>query len=188
YIRVLSVPRMLRWLRKMIGLLSKGKIPSPAPVRTRRQMMLEWMNEELAAVGIVKQLDDISASPLEVEALDVDALLSELAIVIGLTLDDITILKRDLDKMRPSERAGFINEVLRQERARRAVDLVEIERTPEESVDFERQPTEDELVHFRFQLLSLGIDADEADLMVDQARNLSKAEIDALLEQIGGMR
>ena len=31
-----------------------------------------------------------------------------------------------------------------------------------------------------------GIEESEADLMVEQAKNLSKAEIDALLEQIGG--
>ena len=29
YLRVLSVPRMLRWIRKMISQLRKGRIPSP---------------------------------------------------------------------------------------------------------------------------------------------------------------
>ena len=87
YFRVLSIPRMLRWLRKMVGLLSKGKIPTPAPVRNRRQMMLDWMNEDLEPVGIVKTLEDISTSTLEVEALDIDQLLAELAIVVRYSLN-----------------------------------------------------------------------------------------------------
>jgi hypothetical protein len=33
----------------------------------------------------------------------------------------------------------------------------------------------------------MGIEDSEADLMIEQAKHLSKAEIDALLEQIGGM-
>jgi Mg/Co/Ni transporter MgtE len=91
--------------------------------------------------------------------------------------------------MRPSERAGFIGEVLKQERARRARELVEAEKAamPGKAVEhLQRKLTEDELKQLRERLVEMGIEETEADVMIEQARNLTKAEIDALLDQIGG--
>ena len=74
----------------------------------------------------------MAPSTVEVEALDVERLLDELQSVIGLTEEDVAVLQHDLDSMRPSERAGFIGEVLRQERARRARELAEADIEAEE--------------------------------------------------------
>ncbi|MFW9837827.1 MAG: hypothetical protein ACFFE7_09925 [Candidatus Thorarchaeota archaeon] len=190
YIRVLSVPKLLRIIRSMIRALNRGRIPKPADVPRRREMLLAMMNEDLRKTGIHKSIDDVSLSTVDVTVMDVEELLDELAVVVGLTPDDIDTLRQDLDKMRPSERAGFINEVLRQERSRRARELAEAERVAEEGVpteEVEERLTEDELMHLKERLLNMGIEETEADLMIEQARNLSKAEIDALLEEIGGM-
>ena len=127
---------------------------------------------------------------VDVTVMDVEDLLSDLATVVGLTPDDIDTLRQDLDKMRPSERAGFINEVLKQERSRRARELAEAERVAEEGVPaeaVEERLSEEELLHLKERLLKMGIEETEADLMMEQAKHLSKAEIDALLEEIGGM-
>jgi len=189
YVKVLSVPKMLRWIRSMIAKLSKGRIPKPAPVKNRRQMLLDIVNAELATVHITKTVNDISISTVDVAALDVEKLLTELAIVVGLTEKDIDTLRQDLEKMRPSERAGFIGEVLKQERARRARELVEAEKAAEPGKAVERltrKLTEEELMQLRERLIKMGIQESEADLMVDQARSLTKAEVDALLDQIGG--
>ena len=43
YFRVLSVPRLLRIIRRMIGALSKGRIPRAADVPRRREMLLIMM-------------------------------------------------------------------------------------------------------------------------------------------------
>jgi hypothetical protein len=48
--------------------------------------------------------------------------------------------------------------------------------------------TEDELEHLKQELIKMGIEPSEADLMVEQAKSLTKAEIDALLDQIGGLK
>jgi hypothetical protein len=189
YIRVLSVPRLLRILRRMVSILGRGRIPKPANVPVRRNMLLSMMNEDLADVRIVKTIEDVSISTVDVTAMDVEALLDELAVVVGLTPGDVETLRRDLDQMRPSERAGFINEVLKQERARRAKELAETEAiTPEGApmAEVEEKLSEDELQHLKERLMKMGIEETEADLMVEQARNLSKAEIDALLREIGG--
>ena len=190
YFRVLSVPKLLRIIRRMIGSLSKGKIPKPADVPQRRQMLLAMMNDDLKPIRIQKTEEDVALSTVDVTVMDVELLLDQLATVVGLTPDDIDTLRQDLDKMRPSERAGFINEVLKQERARRARELAEAEKVAEEGVPaevVEQRLSEDELLHLKERLLKMGIEETEADLMIEQARNLSKAEIDALLKEIGGM-
>ncbi len=188
YIKVLSVPKLLRTLRRMVSVLGRGRIPKPANVPVRRNMLLAMMKEELAGVAVVKTIEDISVSTVDVAAMDVEALLEDLAIVVGLTASDVDTLRRDLDQMRPSERAGFINEVLKQERARRARELAETEGvTPEKrpSIEVEKLSNE-ELRHLKERLMKMGIAETEADLMIEQARNLSRAEIDALLREIGG--
>ncbi|MFX1604773.1 MAG: hypothetical protein ACFFDD_02595 [Promethearchaeota archaeon] len=190
YFRVLSVPKLLRIIRRMISALSRGRIPKPANVPVRREMLLAIMNEDLKPVGIQKFMDDIALSTVDVTVMDVEELLEDLATVVGLTPDDIDTLRQDLDKMRPSERAGFINEVLKQERSRRARELAEAERIAEEGVPAEVEEerlSEEELAHLKERLLKMGIEETEADLMVEQARNLSRAEIDALLSEIGGL-
>ena len=149
------------------------------------------MNEELEPVAITKTMQDVAISSVEVEALDVENLLEELQVVVGLTDSDIGTLRSDLDKMRPSERAGFIGEVLRQERSRRARELAEVEvsaEAPDVVPEAERMLTEDELEHLKKELIKMGIEPSEADLMVEQAKSLTKAEIDALLDQIGGLK
>ena len=190
WFRVLAIPKLLRILRGMVKSLSKGKIPKPANVPMRRQMLLAIMNEDLEPIRIQKSVDDVSLSTVDVTVMDVEELLEDLAIVVGLTPEDINTLRQDLDKMRPSERAGFISEVLKQERSRRAQELAEAERVAEEGVlaeVAEERLTEDELLHLRERLSKMGIEETEVDLMVEQAKNLTKAEIDALLREIGGM-
>jgi hypothetical protein len=190
YFRVLSVPRLLRIIRKMISILGKGRIPKPADVPNRREMLLSMMNEDLQQINLKKSIDDIALSTVDVTAMDVEDLLEDLATVVGLTPTDVDTLRQDLDKMRPSERAGFINEVLKQERSRRARELAEAERLVEEGVPAkveEERLSDEELAHLKERLLRMGIEETEADLMIDQAKNLTRAEIDALLSEIGGV-
>ncbi|MHA1770421.1 MAG: 6-bladed beta-propeller [Candidatus Thorarchaeota archaeon] len=185
YIKVLSVPKMLRIIIAMWKKVRKGGVPEKPKVRTRREMLLDEMNADLASVRINKTMEDIAPSTVDISALDVETLLEELAVIVGLTEKDIDTLRTDLEKMRPSERAGFVQEVIRQERARRARDLAEAaEEVPSEELT--RKLTEEELAHLREQLLSIGIEESEVNLLVEQARNLTKAEIDALLDQLGG--
>ncbi|MHA2211505.1 MAG: hypothetical protein ACXABV_20305 [Candidatus Thorarchaeota archaeon] len=191
YVRIWSVPKLLRIIRRMVALLGKGQVPAPANVCDRRTYLLQVMNEELEPVSIEKTMQDVAVSTVEVEALDVEQLLEELQVVVGLTDDDIAVLRSDLEKMRPSERGGFIGEVIRQERSRRARELAEVEvaaEAPEAVAEAERMLTEDELEHLKQELIKMGIEPSEADLMVEQAKSLTKAEIDALLDQIGGLK
>jgi hypothetical protein len=185
YVKILSVPKMLRWLRGMVGSLEKGEIPEAKPVRSRREVLKEMMNEDLEAVHIRKTNEDVALSTVDVSVLDVEELLDELAHIVGLTEDDIAILRDDLEAMRPSERAGFVSEVIKQERARRAREIKEREREPEEP-EAVKGLSEEEIEDLRRRLQTRGIEESEIELIIEQARNLSRAEIEALLDQLGG--
>ncbi|MHA2005502.1 MAG: hypothetical protein ACW960_15655, partial [Candidatus Thorarchaeota archaeon] len=106
YVRIWSVPKLLRVIRRMVALLGKGQVPAAAKVCDRRTYLLQVMNEELEPVGITKTMQDVAVSTVEVEALDVELLLDELQAVVGLTDEDIAVLRSDLEAMRPSERGG----------------------------------------------------------------------------------
>ncbi|MBD3405207.1 MAG: hypothetical protein GF411_03610 [Candidatus Lokiarchaeota archaeon] len=187
YIRVLSVPKQVRKIQKMINTISKGGIPEPYDTSDRREMLLSMMNQDLVPVGIIKTSDDISRSTIQVEILDVEELLHELATVVGLTEDDIQTLRINLEAMRPSERAGFISEVIRQERSRRAKELAEETAAESADEDVEQKLTDAELDDLREKLRKMGISESEVEIMIEQAKELSKAEVEALIDQIGGM-
>ncbi|MCK4568036.1 MAG: hypothetical protein KAU48_12090, partial [Candidatus Thorarchaeota archaeon] len=72
YFKVLSVPKLLRIIRKMISALSKGRIPAAADVPLRREMLLAIMNEDLEPVRITKTIDDISLSTVDIAVMDVE--------------------------------------------------------------------------------------------------------------------
>ncbi len=46
--------------------------------------------------------------------------------------------------------------------------------------------SEDEIFHLKEQVLNMGIEESEIEIMIEQARHLSKAEIDSLLREIRG--
>lgn len=189
YIRVLSVPKLVRKIQRMLKVISKGGIPKPEDVMIRNRLILSMMNEELLPMGIRKTPDDITPSTIEIQILDVEELLDELAKVVGLTDADVQTLRTNLEAMRPSERAGFISEVIRQERSRRAKELAEAE-GEEESVEereVKQKLSETELDDLQEKLLRMGISESEVEIMIEQARELSKAEVDALIDQLGGM-
>ncbi|MFW9965505.1 MAG: hypothetical protein ACFFCX_18180, partial [Candidatus Sifarchaeia archaeon] len=64
YVRILSVPKLLRKLRSMVSQLDKGRIPTPAVVNSRRLMLLASINEDLEPLGIQKSEDDVAKSTL----------------------------------------------------------------------------------------------------------------------------
>ncbi|TXT57303.1 MAG: hypothetical protein BAJATHORv1_10001 [Candidatus Thorarchaeota archaeon] len=182
YFRVYSVPKMVRWLNKMIKSVGKGKIPEAAPVRGRDEVLQEIVNTELAVMGVSKPIDEIPAHTIDLKIPELDALLEELAEITGLSDEDVEVFRQDLFTMKPSERPGFVMEVIKQERARRAKDLEEKEKgVPEED---QVEATPEDLEDMRTRLKSLGLADDDIDVMVEQAKGLSKAEMEAIISEI----
>jgi len=185
YVRVWSVPKQIRELNRMIRALAKGRVPKPASAPARLAIAMMIVNEEANALKVKKREDEIVEYPIETVVPEVNELLEELAAITGLGAVEIEAFKADLARMRASERPGFLKEVIEQEKARRADVLAkppEGEPAPEE-VPLAQRP--EELEDLRQKLLKKGMAADEIDVIIEEAKSLSKADLDALLSSLG---
>jgi len=187
YVRVWSVPRLVRALNRMIAALAHGKIPRPPVVKSRNDTVLNIVNGELKRVGLQKQLEDIAAEPIVIVVPEVNDLLQQLASITGLGPQEVEAFRSDLARMKPSERPGFLREVITQEQARRAEALAEkagekVSVKPEKEILGARPG---ELQELRMKLQKKGMAPEEVEIIVEQAKSLSKADLQALLDSLG---
>jgi len=187
YVKVWSVPWIIRVINKMLKVLAAGKIPAPANVRTRAELILEIANEELLPSGIQKTIEDITGETIITEVPEIDELLEKLAAITGLGEVEVAAFRADLSRMKASERSGFIREVIEQEEARRADTLAEgkLEEELEIATPELLGDLPEELDELRKKLQQKGMGADEITIIVEQAKSLSRADLEALLDSLG---
>ncbi|MFO7835020.1 MAG: hypothetical protein R6V83_00045 [Candidatus Thorarchaeota archaeon] len=178
YVKVFSVPKMIRWLNGMIKDVSRGKVPDAPEVSRRDEMLQNMINESLSVYNIQKPIDEVPEETIISEAPEIEDLLDELAEITGLTEEDVDAFRQDLFRMKPSERPGFVMEVITQEKARRAEEISE----KKDEEEKKETVTKQELADIRERLEKLGIAEDEIDLIMENAEGLTKAEIDVLLD------
>ncbi|MFW9978017.1 MAG: hypothetical protein ACFFEJ_08070, partial [Candidatus Thorarchaeota archaeon] len=186
YVRVWSVPKQIRSMNRMIKALEKGTVPKPGIWPSRQKTVLDTVNEELRSTGILKLPEDVAGESIEAHIPEVNALLERLAEITGLGAIEIEAFRADLAKMKASERPGFIREVIDQEEARRADALArgrERETIPEVSDTLGAQP--EELDEIRQKLITKGLAPEEIEVILQEAKNLSKADLEALLDSLG---
>ena len=187
YVKVWSIPWIIRVINKMLKVLAAGKIPVPAKVRTRAEIILEITNEELQPLNIQKAIEDVTGESIVTVVPEVDELLEELATITGLGEVEVAAFRADLSRMKSSERPGFIREVIEQEKARRADTLGE--GSLEEELEIAKPELlgdlPEELDELRKKLQQKGMGTDEIEIIVEQAKNLSRADLEALLNSLG---
>ncbi|RDE10809.1 MAG: hypothetical protein C4K47_10925 [Candidatus Thorarchaeota archaeon] len=187
YVRVWSIPKLVRIMNRMISSLRRGKVPRPARVHSRLEGIQDIVNKELKPVGIQKLAEDIAAEPIVIVVPEVNDLLEQLASITGLGAKEVEAFRSDLARMKPSERPGFLREVIAQEQARRAEALGE-KAAEKPAVKPEKEllgakPTEME--ELKMKLQKKGMAPEEVDIILDQAKSLSKADLKALLDSLG---
>ncbi|MFW9794404.1 MAG: type II toxin-antitoxin system VapB family antitoxin, partial [Candidatus Thorarchaeota archaeon] len=185
YVRVWSIPKQIREMNRMIRALAKGRIPKPPSAPGRQFIAMDIVNEEIDPMKLRKDEYEIAEYPIITTVPEVNELLEELAALTGLGEIEIEAFRADLARMRASERPGFLREVIEQERARRADVLAKPpvgEPAPEE-VPLEQRP--EELEDLRQRLLKKGMEVDEIDIIIEEAKSLSKADLEALLSSLG---
>ncbi|MBN2230118.1 MAG: hypothetical protein JW779_11070 [Candidatus Thorarchaeota archaeon] len=185
YVKVWSIPWLIRQMNRMIRVLSKGRVPGPPKVKSRQDIAMVIVNEEIASLHLQKPREDIAPEPIVTTVPEVNELLEELASITGLGEAEIEAFRADLSRMKASERPGFLKEVINQERARRADVLakpVKETKTPEQ-VPLSELPGE--LEDLKQKLLKKGMASDEIDIIINEAKSLSKADLDALLDSLG---
>lgn len=184
YVKHFAIPWIIRQLNKMIAALAKGRVPSAPKVRAREDLVLEIINEELKPSGLGKELEDVPGPSIEAVVPEIEDLLERLAEITGLGKLELEAFRQDLARMRASERPGFIREVIEQEEARRAEALAEAEPIPAEAKEILEEKPE-ELEELRLKLKRKGMSDDEIEIIIDQAKGLSKADLEALLDSLG---
>ncbi|MHA2140254.1 MAG: carboxypeptidase-like regulatory domain-containing protein [Candidatus Thorarchaeota archaeon] len=184
YAKHFAIPWIIRALNKMIAALGKGRVPSPVSVRSRDVLVLEIINEEIMPVGLDKDIEDVEGPSIEAVVPEIEDLLERLAEITGLGDVELKAFRQDLARMRASERPGFIQEVIDQEEARRAEALAEAEPIPAEAMEILKDKPE-ELEELRTKLKRKGMSEDEIEIIIEQAKSLSKADLEALLDSLG---
>ncbi|MFO7835350.1 MAG: hypothetical protein R6V83_01755 [Candidatus Thorarchaeota archaeon] len=121
YIKIWSVPKRLRQINGQIKSLEKGKLPSPVEeAKSRQHLVAELYNDTYKEVELTKAPEEMPPEAIEVEVPELGELLMMLSILTKLTPEELEDFKGDIDKMRPSEKAAFIKEVIHQEAIRAA--------------------------------------------------------------------
>ncbi|MHA1908435.1 MAG: hypothetical protein ACW98Y_14135, partial [Candidatus Thorarchaeota archaeon] len=181
WVKIFSVPKLIRVMNGMIKKLSKGKVPEDPECLARNQLLHDIINEGLEPVNIYKPIDEIPEYTVDFKVPEIESLLAELAMITGLEEADVAAFRADLSRMKPSERPGFLNEVIKQERARRAEELAE--KKPEAD-DATRIVTPEELEEVGARLLEMGLTQEQVDDVLESASEMTRAELQTVLDQL----
>ncbi|MFW9811495.1 MAG: hypothetical protein ACFFF9_03500 [Candidatus Thorarchaeota archaeon] len=121
YMRVWSVPKRLRQINAQIKVIKKGKIPKPVKdVKSRRVLITDLFNDTFSELEITRTLEEIPEDSIPVQVPEVGELLIQLSILTNLNQQELDEFKADIAKMKMSEQAAFVKEVIMQEAIRAA--------------------------------------------------------------------
>jgi hypothetical protein len=131
YNRVLKLPKRVRQMRKMINAVRKGKVPKPVDdVFSRREMVANLFDDTMKALEITTTPERVPEYGIIVDVPEMGELLIQLAILTRLSAEELEDFRRDISKMRVSEQAAFVKEVINQE----ALRVARLDRRPYEEV------------------------------------------------------
>jgi len=121
YVRVWNVPKRLRQINGMIKAIRKGKVPKPVTEAASRQdLIAELFNDTYAKLDITRTPDQMPEESIPVDVPELGELLIQLAILTNLNQQELDEFKADIVKMKISEQAAFVKEVIVQEAIRAA--------------------------------------------------------------------
>jgi len=121
YVRVWSVPKRIRQINGQIKSLRKNKVPKPiSDVKPRNQLIAELFNDTFEEVKITRTAAQMPEESIPIQVPEMGELLIQLAILTNLNADELEEFKSDISKMKMSEQAAFVREVIMQEAIRAA--------------------------------------------------------------------
>ncbi|RDE11520.1 MAG: hypothetical protein C4K47_09810 [Candidatus Thorarchaeota archaeon] len=119
YMRVLSVPKQLREINGLIKSIKKGKIPKPIKgVKSRQDLVAGLFNDTFAEMKLVRTGEQMPVESVAVEIPEMGELLIQLSMLTHLNQQELDDFKADISKMKISEQAAFVKEVINQEAMR----------------------------------------------------------------------
>ncbi|MFW9974198.1 MAG: Ig-like domain-containing protein, partial [Candidatus Thorarchaeota archaeon] len=119
YVKVWSVPKRIRQINSQLKTLRKGKIPKPVKdVKTRQQLAAELFNDTFDELKITRTAAQMPEEAIPIEVPEMGELLMQLAILTHLNAEELDDFQADIKKMKMSEQAAFVKEVIMQEAIR----------------------------------------------------------------------
>ncbi|MGY5877314.1 MAG: hypothetical protein RTU30_16295, partial [Candidatus Thorarchaeota archaeon] len=99
----------------------KGKVPKPiSDAKSRQQLVADLFNDTLSELSITRDVSQVPAEAVEIEVPEMGELLIQLSILTHLSQEELDEFKADISKMKISEQASFVKEVIVQEAIRAA--------------------------------------------------------------------
>ncbi|MFW9964635.1 MAG: hypothetical protein ACFFCX_13785, partial [Candidatus Sifarchaeia archaeon] len=121
YVRVWSVPKRIRQINGQLKSLRKGKVPKPiTDVKSRQQLAAELFNDTFEKLKITRSASQMPEDAIPIEVPEMGELLIQLAILTNLSPEELDEFQADINKMKMSEQAAFVREVIMQEAIRAA--------------------------------------------------------------------
>ncbi|MHA2057939.1 MAG: hypothetical protein ACW979_09950, partial [Candidatus Thorarchaeota archaeon] len=121
YMRIWSVPKRLRQINAQIKVIRKGKVPKPVgDAKSRQELITDLFNDTFEETGITRIVEQIPEESIPVEVPELGELLIQLSILTNLNQQELDEFKADIAKMKMSEQAAFVKEVIKQEAIRAA--------------------------------------------------------------------
>jgi len=121
YVKVWSVPKRIRQINGQLKQLRKGKIPKPiGDVKSRRQLSAELFNDTFEKLKITRAATQMPEDAVPIEVPEMGELLMQLSILTNLSPEELDEFQADINKMKMSEQAAFVKEVIMQEAIRAA--------------------------------------------------------------------
>ncbi|MGY5873690.1 MAG: hypothetical protein RTV72_15690, partial [Candidatus Thorarchaeota archaeon] len=121
YVRVWSVPKRIRQINGQVKALGKGKIPKPiTDVKGRTELIAELFNDTYAKLAITRTAAQMPEDSIPIDIPEMGELLIQLAILTNLDQTELDEFQADIAKMKISEQAAFVKEVIVQEAIRAA--------------------------------------------------------------------
>jgi len=119
--RHFSIPKRLRQLNGQIKALKKGKMPKPiVDSKSRQQLVAELFNDTFQKLEITRKAIDMPESGVPIKVPEIGELLIQLSILTRLSPQELDEFNADISKMKMSEQAAFVKEVINQEAIRAA--------------------------------------------------------------------
>ncbi len=121
YVKIWSVPKRIRQINGQLKSLKKGKVPKPVSgVKSRQQLTAELFNDTFEELKITRTAAQMPEEAIPIEVPEMGELLMQLAILTHLSAEELDEFQADIKKMKMSEQAAFVKEVIMQEAIRSA--------------------------------------------------------------------
>ena len=141
WVRILRVPKIIRIISGQVRQLRRNKVPKAAKgTRSRQAIVTELFNELNEPIGIKRKVSQLPAESIIIEVPEIDELIIDLAILTGMTQQELDDFKFEISKMKMSQQTSFVREVIGQEAIRVAgVQNKSVEQVMDEVVEERRK-------------------------------------------------